>query len=429
MDPSWTEEFDPNTSNDRNDSNSYIKKREISEKSRRLREAAKQRRDAAKAVLNEISTKNLYSIEINEQILSDNVSLSYQIGNLSSIIIDDKFDNVVNLFDDQEKLSPIRPSKPCISSKYENSQRILTMTNEVNEQPDDDIDKYLEQLLKNTPNMEVSSTTDNETRKINSIPNYYQNKETPKQENITSNSNSNSSSSSAIPRLQGGRPTNINDEREKKINSTNYKASPMKFNATPKNSPGDTSNQEDNSIIPLNLTTNEIKLLPKYVPIATKANKAIINELKKQKEKEVELEKLKNIRIARGREYAKKVQEQLLLKKTANYSEEVLRHPTVEKYNPSAVSSKSNNVYVTEKNQSLMKPKKAATAMNSNNDSIFLKPVRILKIGIVKDRVETTSPVFGSAYIADILAKDPYEEKLTSFYENEISKIFYDMDT
>ena len=383
-----------NNNNDNTDKavNNNKNKREISEKSRRLREAAKQRRlNATVTIQPDDSIVAILSDEINAlKLLNeiDTFSLSQKV-NDTSILVEEV--PRINLSDDKEPLSPTPPSMPLASNKYVAPQRVLTTMS-----TNDDIDKYLEQLLNNAPEQKDKDASFKTYR--SSIPTFNK-----KSLSINNRNDTNS---------------NTSDFVNKNI-SPNSKSSP-----TSKRSSPDAIRE-----------SIDIQLAPKYIPIITKANRAIVHEKRRQKEKELEEERQKNIRIARGKKYAKKVQEQLLVKKNANYdnNDDMLTHPlshsSVTK--PIDINNNSSNINRKDKKQIMTKPKKNTTNTNTNtnnNDSIFTRPVRILKVGSDNNNINSniTSPVFGSAWIADCLAKDPYEERLLAYYENEISKIYYE---
>jgi len=375
-------------------------KREIiSEKSRRLREAAKQRRLNAtlKKQPDDSIVTNL-SDEINAlKLLNeiDTFSLSQKVNDNSSILVEEVSSS---LSDDKEPLSPTPPSVPLASNKYAAPQRVLTTMS-----TNDDIDKYLEQLLNNAPEHKDNDAAAFKAYR-SSIPTF-------NKKSLSSNNRNDTNSSSTSDSVN-------------KNTSPNNKSSP-----TSKRSSPDARNE-----------SIDIQLAPKYIPIITKANRAIIHEKRRQKEKELEEERQKSIRIARGKEYAKKVKEQLLVKKNANYdnNDDMLTHPISHSSvikpignnnssnNNNSNTINSNTVNRKDKKQIMTKPKKINTTDN-NNDSIFTRPVRILKVGNDNNNNSIiTSPIFGSAWIADCLAKDPYEDKLLYSYENEISKIYYE---
>jgi hypothetical protein len=304
------------------------------------------------------------------------------------------------------QFSPTPPSQPSNSNKYENLQRVIS------EFSPNQIDAYVEKVLLIANPKELNflnSTNENELNESKEIK-----------------LKSEKESKSHIPIYKKLISSNTNDQK----NSPNSKSpsSPTSLTKSIDSTLTPNSKGISRKMIVNESTSIEIRLVSKYVPIVTKANMAIINEIRKEKEKEIELEKLKTVRILRGRQYAQKVKEELASKRT-----HIIRHDKVGVLNypitPYKFQSNSNEL----KESSSIKKKKIQQdkKFDNNHDSIFTKPVRILKIGDKKilntvDNLE--NPIYGSAWIADCLAKDPYEEKLCRYYENEISKIFYDND-
>lgn len=405
----YTHDNNDNNTYHNNDSNTrkkYKSKQEISERSRQLREAAKQRhkmnanatKDADIITIDDIKAfKLLNEIDGFSSIhdVKDNTSNCMEI---KGIINTNTDVNSTSHNDDNDILSPSRPSIPHSSNKYDASQRVLTLSS------NDDIDKYIEQLLHGVPEVPTKAATNNYKSSIPKLT----------MQNLSHSNSYNSRS----PNTNNSSPNN------NKASPHNNKASPN----SKRNSPGLIRNQNETII-------SDIKLAPKYVPIMTKANINIINEKRIKKDKELEDERVKMMRRARCKDYGNKIKERLLLKKTANYDNDDKMIPLPLSYTPKSkpnISSLPDHSDKKDKKLIITKTKKVTNNnIISNNDSIFMKPgIRILKIDNNNDHNKKNSnillsPVYGSAYIADCLAQDPYEEKLSNSYENEITKIFY----